>query len=375
MKLCLVIESGTDVRLVEGLASRCALTVLARPIPSGATISRPTDAAALRLGPGGRAAFAAFATRALVAAGARFDRVLVQGYGLAALAAAAARAITRVPHVMLVCSPAEHYYQCRRVNGDDAQPYSAAAHAGIVAAAGLNAQVGAPYVVLSRYLASVVREHGARGRVAVVPVYGVDTDRFAPPTESRAALRERLGLPAGGHLVFHSSRVAPEKDTPTVLAALARLLAEGRDVRLLHRSGGWRDVAALAQRAGVADRVIATDAAHPQKDLAWSYQASDLVVQASLDEGLGFSVLEALACHTPVVATAVGGLRETIVAGRTGWTVPPRDADALARAMADALDHPAEARARAEAGRALVLSGYRETDVFDRLLAELDAAA
>ena len=69
------------------------------------------------------------------------------------------------------------------------------------------------------------------------------------------------------------------------------------------------------------------------------------------------------------MATAVGGLRETIVDGETGWSCPPGDADALARAIADALDHPEEARRRAAAGRAMVQRRFERRAVFDRLLA------
>jgi len=89
-------------------------------------------------------------------------------------------------------------------------------------------------------------------------------------------------------------------------------------------------------------------------------------VQASREEGLGFSPLEALACGVPVVAAVVGGLRETIVEGHTGWTYAKGDAGALAHAIAHALDDPAEARRRTELGRALVARQYERDAVFSR---------
>jgi glycosyltransferase involved in cell wall biosynthesis len=197
---------------------------------------------------------------------------------------------------------------------------------------------------------------------------------FRPASAPKEELRRRLGIGAGGSLIFFSSRVSPEKDSDTLLDALALLRQEGRDVRLLHRSGGHRALQALAAAHGLADAVLATDAVHPERELPMSYQASDLCVQASRDEGLGFSPLEALACEVPVVATAVGGLRETIVEGETGWSVPAGDAAALARAIADALDHPEQARRRAAAGRAMVARRFERRAVFDRLF-EVWAAA
>jgi D-inositol-3-phosphate glycosyltransferase len=200
----------------------------------------------------------------------------------------------------------------------------------------------------------------------------VDTEVFTPASAPRRATRERLGLPTTGALIFFSSRVAPEKDAETLLAALSRLLEEGRDLWLLHRSGGHRDFMETAARFGVAARVIATDAVHPHGQLPDDYRAADLCVQASREEGLGFSPLEALACGTPVVAAAVGGLRETILDGETGWSYPAGDAEALARRIAEALDDPSEAARRAANGRALVRARYDRRAAFAQLREALD---
>ena len=112
------------------------------------------------------------------------------------------------------------------------------------------------------------------------------------------------------------------------------LIDRGRDVWLLHRSGGYREFIKDAERFGVAERVVATDAVHPHQQLPLDYQAADVFVQASRAEGLGFAPLEALACGTPVVAAAVGGLKETIRDKETGWSYPAGDVDWLARSIA-----------------------------------------
>ena len=214
----------------------------------------------------------------------------------------------------------------------------------------------------------MVRNYGNKRPVSIVPLYGVDTNLFVPPSEPKTDIKARRRLPTTGSLIFFSSRIAPEKDSETLLLAFQRLLKEGRDLWLLHRSGGYQTFIKEAEQYGIAERVIATDAVHPHKQLPLDYQACDLCVQSSREEGLGFSPLEALACGVPVVATAVGGLRETIIDGQTGWTYPVGDSVALARCIEAILDNPVEAHRRAAEGRELVRSKYDRRIVFEQLL-------
>ncbi len=159
-----------------------------------------------------------------------------------------------------------------------------------------------------------------------------------------------------------------------MLRALGILAAAGRPVRLLHLSGGHRELMDLAREIGVEEHVIAADAVAPFDGLADHYRASDICVQSSREEGLGFSALEALACGVPVVATAVGGLNDTIRDGDTGWQVPIGDANALAAAIAGILDDPAEALRRTSRGAAQVASLYDRERVFNSLVQRLRTA-
>jgi glycosyltransferase involved in cell wall biosynthesis len=290
----------------------------------------------------------------------------VQGYGAAA--AAVHLTVGRTARTfMLVCSPVEAYYRCRRVAGDPRMPYRRTELLALTALARLNGRIGRHYVVLSEHLAATVRNHGgAHLPVSVVPVYGVDTERFAPTSEPRRAIKASLGLPSDRPVIFFSSRIAPEKDAGTLLAAAGRLVRDGMPIHILHRSGGYRAFAAAAEMAGLAGHYSATDAAHPDA-LPRDYHAADLCVQASRAEGLGFSPLEALACGTPVVAAAVGGLQETVIPGVTGWSYPPGNVDALAGAIRDALADPDEGTRRALNGRRLVVERFERGHVFDRL--------
>jgi glycosyltransferase involved in cell wall biosynthesis len=370
-----VVESGTDVRLVEGLAERFVLTVLARRILGGVEINWPSRLPlALTPGAASRFGFAMQVGRHLWRERQRTDFVVVQGYGLAALAANLAARLTGTPTAMLICSPVETYYLCRRSHPEPGKPFRRCELWGLRALARLNGLLGRQYWVLSEHLAQMARAHSSRKPINIVPVYGVDTRIFRPPSESKATLRARLGLPTTGALLFFSSRIAPEKDAETLLVAVRQLLDAGRDIWLLHRSGGHRSFLEDARRFGIAERVIVGDATHPHHQLPQYYQACDLCVQASRAEGLGFSPLEALACGVPVVATAVGGLRETIMDGRTGWTYPAGDAEELAKCIAAVLDDPVEAARRASAGRQMVRACFEREFAFTQLAHAIHSA-
>lgn len=362
-RLLFVVESGTDVRLVEGLTERFDLSILARKIEGGVEISWPPSVGVpTSVGPSGRTSFARFAFRELIRRKSEIDIVLAQGYGLAALAANASRQFTGKPVVLLICSPVEAYYRCRLThpNGRLYRPHEAALLSFFARA---NAMAAPHYVVLSEHLGEVVRAHGAR-RVHNIPLYGVDTDLFTPSLRPKSEIKQQLQLPTDGTLIFYSSRIAPEKDSETLLRAVRRLLDSGHNLWLLHRSGGYQSFRRDAASFGVVERVIATDAVHPHRQLPLDYQACDICVQASREEGLGFSPLEALACGVPVVATAVGGLKETIIEGRTGRTYPVGDDEKLARQIAETIANPTEARRRAEAGRQLVCERFDRRTVF-----------
>ena len=94
-----------------------------------------------------------------------------------------------------------------------------------------------------------------------------------------------------------------------------------------------RRLRALARRCGVADRVALVGAV-PREEMARWYRSADLVVASPWYEPFGLTPLEAMACGVPVIATAVGGLIDTVADGVTGDLVPARDPAALGAAVA-----------------------------------------
>jgi glycosyltransferase involved in cell wall biosynthesis len=99
-------------------------------------------------------------------------------------------------------------------------------------------------------------------------------------------------------------------------------------------------------------------------DVLSVHKAFDIFVMSSVTEGLGTSLLDAMACAKPVVATAAGGIPEVVAEGETGFIVPPRDHQAMADAIVQLLKEPALQERLGTAGRARV----RDRFSADRML-------
>ncbi|HEV6952325.1 MAG TPA: glycosyltransferase [Promicromonospora sp.] len=174
-------------------------------------------------------------------------------------------------------------------------------------------------------------------RVTVVPC-GVDLEHFRPhgPTWPPAAGRARLVC---------VSRLVPRKGIADVVTALAELpdaellVAGGPPAAMLGDDPEAVRLRALAERHGVADRVQLLGAVE-RRDVPALLRAADVVCCTPWYEPFGLVAVEAMACGVPVVASAVGGLAETVRDGTTGRLVPPRRPEAVAAAVRWVLDRP-----------------------------------
>jgi D-inositol-3-phosphate glycosyltransferase len=82
-----------------------------------------------------------------------------------------------------------------------------------------------------------------------------------------------------------------------------------------------------------------------RQELRDYYCAADVFVSTPWYEPFGITPLEAMACGTPVIGSAVGGIKETVLDGKTGFLVPPNDPDALAARLGEVLGDPSRRRA------------------------------
>jgi len=194
----------------------------------------------------------------------------------------------------------------------------------------------------------VHRERMASDRIDVL-YNGVDTERFAP-RPSRSVLPGPSAVPTDVPVVGVVANLRPVKDHDTFLRA-ARIVADSipEAAFLIVGTGPLRDrIAALVESLGLGDRVHFSDG---KGDVIDYLQLMDVGCLTSLSEGFSNSILEYMAMGIPVVATDVGGNREAIVHGETGYLVPKGDATALAEHVIALLSDPAMRKRMSRAAR------------------------
>lgn len=156
------------------------------------------------------------------------------------------------------------------------------------------------------------------------------TDR--PSEQDPVATRRALGLPDDAIVVITVANLRPEKDYRNLLRAAAIAIERDPRVHLIAVGQGPLEaqIAEEHRRLGLANRVQLLGY---RTDVPQLLAASDIFVLASRTEGLPVAIMEAMAQGLPVVATAVGGVPEAVIDGRTGRLVPPGDSTALANAL------------------------------------------
>jgi glycosyltransferase involved in cell wall biosynthesis len=205
------------------------------------------------------------------------------------------------------------------------------------------------------YTSKADRDRDGREPSHIVPL-GIDLERFAAAEPA---------LPKDGPVVGNVARLAPQKDHGTVIEA-ARLLGDVRFV--IVGDGELRDE---LERRAVGLPVEFTGARHDVPELLASF---DVFAFPSLFEGLCLAVIEAQAAGVPVVATPVGGIRETVIDGETGLLVPTRDPRALADAIVRLIQEPDLARRLADEARRRVRAGYSEERMVELTLGLYEGA-
>jgi glycosyltransferase involved in cell wall biosynthesis len=198
----------------------------------------------------------------------------------------------------------------------------------------------------------------------VASAIDVNIPRATPA--NRLSARRLIGLPEDALVIGTVGRLAPQKAPQDMVAALE---AMGRpDVYCVWVGDGplMEATRRLIRRRGLTDRFLLLG---ERNDVGALLPGFDVFALASLYEGIPCSIVEAMTCGVPVVATAVNAVPEVVVAGRTGLLVPPGAPKLLGRAMAYLLDHPDEGARMAQA--ALVQLGDRfDPSVLGRDLAE-----
>jgi glycosyltransferase involved in cell wall biosynthesis len=196
----------------------------------------------------------------------------------------------------------------------------------------------------------------------------VDTDLFNPARRSEE-LRQAIA-PSAEKIVLYVGRLAPEKQLKVLLEAfpLVRKALGDQVVLALVGDGPWMSrlnkepsegVLLLGYRTGV--------------PLAEAYACGDVFAFPSDTETFGNVVTEALASGLPVVAPWKGGVTDSVIPGRTGTLIPPRDSNAMAQALIHLLEDEEE-RQRLSDGARTHAESQTWDSIFDALFAGYEDA-
>lgn len=197
--------------------------------------------------------------------------------------------------------------------------------------------------------------------------YGLPEEKFRDQFDKKEVYRE-FSLDPGCHMIVNIARLAAQKGQKYLIDAASFVVKRFQSVKFFFIGEGEleSELKAKVKEKGLEDYFVFTG---HRADIPRLLSASDMLVMPSLFEGLCFAAIEAQAMGVPVIATSVGGMRRSIVNGKTGILVKPGDLNALAEAIFWILEHPKEAKD-------MGLSGKRHFSEFftqDKMLRETEA--
>lgn len=230
-------------------------------------------------------------------------------------------------------------------------------------------------IAVSPTEAEAANAYGVQSATKVVTIPNGVAMAEPPPPERREEARRREGW--SDHLVVGTvARMTPQKDPATWLETAARLAASCPRVRFVWVWGGELEEAIRSRlrHLGLSERLVFTGYRADARELIGAF---DVFFLTSRFEGLPYTVIEALASRTPVVATDVIGTRDVVRHGVTGLLAPAGDVTALAGHVLQILEHPEQGQRLAQAGREDVVSRFsvasmvaRTAAVYASLMAE-----
>ncbi|NJK99889.1 MAG: glycosyltransferase family 4 protein [Spirulinaceae cyanobacterium SM2_1_0] len=196
--------------------------------------------------------------------------------------------------------------------------------------------------------ADILREHGYRGVIAVMPQLGVDETLFQP--QPQPELAAQLNLTPDEFVVGFAGRFVAEKGILTLLAALAKLVELPWKLLLLGRGTLRQEIAQQASAAGIGDRVIFIESVPHDEVPRYINLMSVLVLPSETTanvrtltavgwkEQFGHVLIEAMACQVPTLGSDSGEIPHVI--GEAGLIFPEGDAEALSDRLRQLMSNP-----------------------------------
>jgi len=203
-------------------------------------------------------------------------------------------------------------------------------------------------------------------RVIVIP-NGIDHKKYQIK-EVTSNIREELGFDKNAILLGCVGRLSKEKGADLLIDAVNKLCR--KQIKLLLIGQGPYKVK-LEEQIAALDLEGQVFMMGHRFDVPNILRQLDLYVQPSRFEGMPMAVLEAMASSCPIVATAVDGIKELVIDGKTGWLVERENPDSLAKAIIECLDNSVEAKKRVLKASERVSKWYNEQDVHEAWVSEI----
>ncbi|GAA0336706.1 glycosyltransferase family 4 protein [Bacillus carboniphilus] len=192
----------------------------------------------------------------------------------------------------------------------------------------------------------------------------INIDDFKPETSQKETLRAKHGIKAGEKVFFVPRRLTKKNGVIYPILALPKVLEKYPDVKLIYAGSGEAldEMKSLVSKNKL-DKSVRILGAIPHKQIKEFYALSDVVLVPSIhssgvEEATSISALEAMGSGIPLIASAVGGLREIVDHGVDGILVEERNIEALSASMIELLDHPEKGEKLAKAARTKIEAQY-----------------
>lgn len=200
---------------------------------------------------------------------------------------------------------------------------------------------------------------------------GVNVDIFRPRTERRAAVRRALGISKDAFVVSYHGSIEPRKRVDVIVDAIARAAKESRAHGLV--IGGGIDEEPIRRRAAELKAPITFTGR--RADIPELLSASDVALHMSIAEGFPLSVIEAMACGLPIIASDATSHSEAVEHGAEGLLVQADSVDELAAAILRLCSDSEERERLARAARQRAVREFNRSVMLERYEALLERIA
>jgi glycosyltransferase involved in cell wall biosynthesis len=177
-------------------------------------------------------------------------------------------------------------------------------------------------------------------KITFVPLW-VDMKKFKRfDDETIAYLKEKYVIPEDVKILLFVGRLHPEKGVPTLLKALKRVDDVKTLLLMVYSFSAYKaEYERLTERLGISKKIRFIGYV-PNSELPSFYNIADVCILPSIREQWSNTIMESMACETPIIATAVGANPYLVVDGESGFLIPPNDYESLARKIQFVFENP-----------------------------------